>query len=115
MATNLKNYSTTKQVAVAATSIVSTLDGEKAFVGQLSFTNTSALAVEVIVYKLANADTPTAGSGGNWLAKRAIQPGATWSPIVDIGNLVLGNLQTLWATAGTAAVINAESSGTVES
>ncbi len=115
MATTLKNYTTTTHVATTDTSIVSTLEGEKGFVGQLSFTNTSALAVEVIIYKLANADTPTSGSGGNWLAKRTIQPGKTWSPLTDLGNLVLSGLQTLWATAGTDAVINAESSGTVES
>jgi hypothetical protein len=114
MATTLKNYSTATQLDVTATSIHATLVGETAFVGQLSFTNTSALAVEVIVYKLPNADTETPGSGGNWLAKRTIQPGKTWSPLSELGNLVMSEEQTLSATAGTTAVINAESSGTVE-
>jgi len=114
MATNLKNFETTAQVDTTATDIHDTLVGETAFVGQLSFTNTSALAVEVIVYKLPNADTETPGSGGNWLAKRTIQPGKTWSPLSELGNLVMSEEQTLSATAGTTAVINAESSGTVE-
>lgn len=114
MATNLSNFKTTSQIDVTATTIHATLTGQTAFIGQLSLTNTSALAVEVILYKLPNSGTETPGSGGNWLAKRTIQPGKTWSPLAELGNLVMSEEQTLSATAGTTAVINAESSGTVE-
>ena len=115
MATTLNNFSTAVQVGAAATDISVSVAGEKRYVGQLTFTNTSAAAVEVTVYKLATSATETSGSGGNWLTKRTIQPSKVWNVLVDVGNLVLDGAQTLSAVAGTGAVINAECSGTVES
>lgn len=114
MPTSLNNFITATQVGDTATDIESTNSLESKFVGQLTFTNTSATAVEVTVYKLPSSSTETAGSGGNWLIKKSVQPSSVWNVISDIGNIVLGNSQTLSAIAGTAAVINAECSGTVE-
>lgn len=115
MATTLTNFSTAVQVGTGATDLAVSVAGEKRYIGQLTFTNTSASAIEVIVYKLLTSATETAGSGGNWIAKRTIQPGQVWNALAMVGNLVLEGAQTLSATAGTAAVVNAECSGTVES
>jgi len=114
MPTSLNNFATATQIGVTATDLEATNASESKFVGQLTFTNTSAGAVEVIVYKLLTSATETAGSGGNWLIKKSVQPGAVWNAIADVGNIVLGNSQTLSAIAGTTAVINAECAGTVE-
>jgi len=115
MATTLSNFSTALQIGTGATDIAVSAAGEKRYVGQLTFTNTAVTAIEVHLYKLATTATETPGSGGNWLIKRTIQPSKTWNVMGDVGNLVLSNEQTLSATAGTGAVINAECSGTVES
>lgn len=105
----------TGQIGTSATDLATTGSGEKKFIGQLSFTNTSASAVEVHVHKLDTATSETTGSGGNWLAKRTIQPAKTWNVIAEVGNIVMDNSQTLSAQAGTASVINGEVGSVTES
>lgn len=115
MATTLASFDTATQIGTGATDIVNTSASEVKFVGQLTFTNTSASAVEVTVYKLPTASTETSGSGGNWIAKRTVQPGKVWNVIGDVGNIVLANSQTLSATAGTGSVVNSHCAGVIES
>jgi len=115
MATTLSNFSTALQIGAVATSVVTSVNGEKKYIGQLTLTNTAVTAVEVHLYKIDDSETETSGSGGNWLIKRTVQPSKTWNVMGDIGNLVLAGAQKLTVVAGTADVINAECSGTVES
>ena len=115
MATTLNNFSTAVQIGAIATDIAVSVNGEKKYIGQFTFTNTSVAAVEVTIYKIDTSEVETAGSGGNWLTKRTIQPGKVWNVLSGVGNIVLDGAQTLSAIAGTTAVINAECSGTVES
>lgn len=114
MTATLASFITNTQVAAAATDIVTTAAGESKFIGQLTFTNTSASAVLVTVYKILTSATETAGSGGNWIAKRTVQPGKVWNVIADIGNVVLAESETLSAIAGTAAVVNVNCAGVIE-
>jgi hypothetical protein len=112
--TALSNFATAQQIGTGATVIELSTSAENKFVGQLTFTNTSASAVVVTVYKILTSGTETSGSGGNWLIQRTVQPNRTWNTLYDVGNIVIGPSQTLSATAGTGSVINAECSGTVE-
>lgn len=110
----LANFSTALQIGTSATEIEATSASETKFVGQLTFTNTSASAVLVTVYKVAAAATETSGSGGNWLIAKTVQPGKVWNVLQTVGNIVLNPSQRLSATAGTAAVINGECGGVIE-
>lgn len=111
--TTLTNFYTS-QIGTSATDLTTTSETEKKYIGQLTMTNTSASAVLVYVYKILTASTETAGSGGNWLVRRTVQPGQTWNVIKETGPIVMGNSQTLSATAATGSVIWAECGGTVE-
>lgn len=111
----LNSFATDITIGTGATDVVSTNSAEVKFIGQLTFTNTSASSVLVTVYKLATASTETAGSGGNWIAQRTIQPQKVWNVIGDVGNLTLSASETLSATAATGSVVKAHCAGVVES
>jgi len=110
----LSKFATDLTIGTSATAIADTSTAEVKFVGQLSFTNTSANAVLVTVYKLATSATETAGSGGNWIAQKSVQPQKTWNVVPEIGNVTLGNSETLSATAATGSVVKAHCAGVVE-
>lgn len=114
MSTTLKSFAAATQLTTSEQTLASTGSTEKAFIGKVTFTNTSAAAVEVTVWILAAATTGTTGSGGNWKAKRTLQPNEEWDAIKTAGH-VLGNSMKVSALAGTGAVINSYISGTVES
>lgn len=114
MASILGNFTSETQVGTGSTSLTSTLSTEKKFIGKATFTNTSALPVEVTVWRVLTATTPTTGSGGNWLDIKTIQPSKVWE-CDKLEQHVLGGLMSIYATAGTASVINADLSGVTES
>ena len=114
MATELANFTSETQVGTSSTSLVATSSSEVKFIGKATFTNTSASAIEVTVWRLLTATTPTTGSGGNWLDKRTVQPGKVWE-CDKLESQVLGNSMSVFATAGTGSVVNADLSGVVES
>lgn len=112
--TELANFTSETQVGTGATNLTTTGASEIKFIGKVTFTNTSAAAVEVVVYRILTATVIDATSGGNWLDKKTIQPGKVWE-CDKLESHVLGNLMSVKATAGTASVINADVSGVVES
>lgn len=112
---SLQNFLTATQIGTSATDITTTAAGQVKFIGQLTFTNTSASPVLVTVYKVLTSATETSGSGGNWLVQRSVPPGKPWNVIQDVGNIVLAELQTLSATAATGSVVNGECGGVLES
>lgn len=102
------------QISATATDLAVAESTQTIFIGQLSFTNTSSSAVVVYVNKLATSGTESIISGGNWIAKKTIQPGKVWNAINELGALVLASNQTLSAQAGTTSVINCECAGALE-
>ena len=114
MSTTLANFTSETQLGTSDSQLVATTGSEKKFIGKATFTNTSASAVEITVWRLLTATTATTGSGGNWLDKRTIQPGKVWECDKLEGH-VLGNSMKVSALAGTASVINADISGVTES
>lgn len=114
MAASLENFTSEKKVGSVNTILVSTTGTEKKFIGKATFTNTSVLPVEVRIWRIATASTPTTTSGGNWLDVRTIQPGKVWEAD-KLESQVLGNSMSVYALAGTASVINADLSGVTES
>ncbi|GAG14205.1 unnamed protein product [marine sediment metagenome] len=98
----------------AASILVSTTSTEKKFIGDVEYTNTSVSAIEVTVWRLLTATTATTGSGGNWLAKKTIQPGKVWS-CPELRNSTLGISMSVRAIAGTGSVVNANLGGVTES
>ena len=110
----LSEYATDLTIGTGATAIVDTTSAETKFVGQLTFTNTSTSSVLVTVYKLDTSATETAGSGGNWIIKKTVQPEKVWNAISAIGNITLDNLQTLSATAATGSVVKCHCAGVIE-
>ena len=114
MASLLTNFTSETQVGTGSTSLVSTTSSEQKFIGKATFTNTSTLPVEITVWRVFTATTPTTGSGGNWLDIKTIQPGKVWE-CDKLEQHVLGSLMSVFATAGTASVINADLSGVTES
>ena len=113
MTATLANFTSETQLGVTDSQLVSTSTSETKFIGKATFTNTSASAIEVTVWRLATATTATTGSGGNWLDKRTIQAGKVWECDKLLGH-VLGNSMQVRAVAGTANVINADLSGVTE-
>ena len=109
----LENFKSESQLTAAAATVINTNSSETKFIGKATFTNTSASAIEVTVWRLATATTATTGSGGNWLDKRTIQAGKVWECDRLLGHL-LGNSMQVRAVAGTADVINADLSGVTE-
>ena len=114
MASTLGNFTSETQVGTSSTSLVDSTSSEVKFIGKATFTNTSASAIEVTVWRVLTATTPTTGSGGNWLDKKTIQPGKVWE-CDKIQGQALGNSMSIFATAGTGSVINADLSGVTES
>ena len=114
MASTLGNFTSETQLGTSSTSLVSTTSSEVKFIGKATFTNTSASAVEVIVWRVLTATTPAAGSGGNWLDKKTIQPNKVWE-CDKLEQHSIGNNMSIFATAGAASVINADLSGVTES
>lgn len=114
MASTLNNFKSETQLTTSAAAMASAGASEKLFIGKATFTNTSASAVEVTVWRIATATTPTTGSGGNWLDKKSIQAGKVWE-CDKIQGHVLGNSMSVFASADTASVINADVSGVTES
>jgi hypothetical protein len=114
MTATLANFTSETQLGTSDSQLVATTSTEKKFIGKATFTNTSAAAVEVTVWRIATTTTATTGSGGNWLDKRTIQPGKVWECDKLMGH-VLGNSMQIRAVAGAASVINADLSGVTES
>lgn len=114
MTATLGSFSHETKVGTGFTTLVSTTESETKFLGKVVFTNTSALPVEVTVWRILTATTPVAGSGGNWSIKKTIQPGKD-KEFTGIESQVLDPSMSLIATAGTAGVINADISGVTES
>jgi hypothetical protein len=114
MATTLDNFTSEKLLTTAFDGLVAAQATEKKFIGKATFTNTSTSPVEVTVWRIATATTPTTGSGGNWTDKKTIQPGKVWE-CDKIEAQVLGGSMSIFATAATTGVINANLSGVTES
>lgn len=114
MASTLNNFSSEKQLSTTADALASAGSTEKIFIGKTTFTNTSASAVEVTVWRIATATTPTTGSGGNWLDKKTVQPGKVWE-CDKLESHVLGNSMSIYASATADNVVNADVSGVTES
>lgn len=114
MASTLNNFSSEKQLTLTADALASAGSSEKVFIGKATFTNTSSNPVEVTVWRIATATTPTTGSGGNWLDKKTVQPGKVWESD-KLESHVLGSNMSVFALADTTGVINADLSGVTES
>ena len=113
MTTTLNNFTSETQLTTGEVAMVSTTSSEVKYIGKATFTNTSASAVEVTVWRILIATTGTTGSGGNWLDIKTIQPGKVW--VCDkIMSHVLGNVMQISALADTGSVINVNISGTTE-
>ena len=102
------------QIGTSATDIATTDSNQRAYVGQLSFTNTSTSSVLVTVYLLLTSATETSGSGGNWLLQKNVQPSEIWNPLQKTGALVMDPSFTLSATAATGSVIWCSAGGTLD-
>lgn len=113
MTTSLSSFSTAVQLDGTAQTVISTSSTEKKYIGKAVFTNTSASNVTVTVWRLGASTTPTTGSGGNWIQKRVVAPSETWVCYAVEGQS-LGNSEKIVAQAGTASVVNFNSSGTTE-
>lgn len=114
MASTLNNFSSEKQLTSSADSLASSTESEKIFIGKVTFTNTSSSSVEVTVWRIATSTTPASGSGGNWLDKKSVQAGKVWE-CDKLESHVLGNSMSIYASADTDNVINADVSGVTES
>ena len=102
------------QLDGSITELTTTSITEKKFLGKATFTNTSAVKVVLTVWRLPTAITAIAGSGGNWLDVKTIQPGKVWE-CDKLESHVLGNSMKVSVQADTASVINADLSGVTES
>jgi hypothetical protein len=109
----LSNFTSEIQVGTGSTSLVSTTADETKFLGAVTFTNTSSSAVLVTVYRILTATPISSGSGGNWIDRRSIQPGKVWK-VDKLESQVLSANMSIFATAATANVINADLSGVTE-
>ena len=114
MTLSLADFTNETQLLTTVTTLVSASSSEVKQIAVCVFTNTSALAVEVVVYRILTASTIDSASGGNWIDKKTIQPGKAWA-CDKIEGQSLGNNMSAFATAGTAGVVNANLSGIVES
>lgn len=110
--TVLSSFASELQVGTS-TELVSTSASETKFIGKLVLTNTSSAAVEVTIWRILTATTPTTGSGGNWSSKKTIQPGKEWE-VSTVMQQVLNPLMSIIASASTVGVVNANASGTIE-
>ena len=113
MASTLANFTSEVQVGTGNTTLTSSSSTEVKFLGKVTFTNTSASAVEITVWRIATASVPTSGSGGNWLDKRTIQPGKVWE-CDKLEQHSLGNSMKAVASATVGSVVNADLSGVTE-
>lgn len=114
MTATLSNFTSERKVGTGSTKLVSTTDTETKFLGAVTFTNTSSSAVLVTVYRILTATAISSGSGGNWLDRKSIQPGKVWK-VDKLESQVLGPSMSVFATAATAGVVNADISGVTES
>ena len=113
MATSLESFKSETQLTTAEVSLTSTTSTQKKFIGMLTLTNTSALAVEVTLWRTAIATVGTTVSGGNWFYKDTISANKTVKVSQMVGH-VLGGEMKVSGLAGTANVINVDMSGTTE-
>lgn len=113
MTTTLNSFVSETQLTLAEVTLVSCSSSEKKFIGMGTVTNTSALNVEVTLWRILTATTGTTGSGGNWFWRKTIGAGQTVRIDKLLGQ-VLGNSMKLSGLAGTTGVINIDISGTTE-
>ena len=113
MPTSINNFTSEKQLTTAALAMVSSGASDVRFIGKATVTNTSILNVEVTVWRLLTATTPTTGSGANWIWKETIPAGKTVR-IDKIEGHVLGRSMSIFALAATTLVINFDCSGMIE-
>ena len=113
MSTTLSAFSFETVVAVTPTTLASTNTSQKAFIGNLTLTNTGASDVECYVWRLLTATTPTTGAGGNWIERITVPSNKTVRLSKLIGH-TLNPSMSIKVQADTAAVINGDASGTIE-
>lgn len=113
MSTTLSAFAFETQLSASVTTIVSTNTSQKAFIGNVTLTNTSDADVIVTVWRLLSATTPTTGVGGNWLQRVSVPAGRPVKLTKIIGH-TLNPSMVIKVQADTAGVINADASGTIE-
>jgi len=113
MTATLNSFVSETQLTTSEVALVSTSSSEKKFIGMATVTNTSILNVEVTLWRILEATTGTAGSGGNWTWKKTI-PANTTVRIDKIMGHVLDNSMKISALADVASVVNIDISGTTE-
>lgn len=102
-----------KQLTTSAAAILSTSSSERYYLGHVTLTNTSASNVQVTLWRIATATSPTTGSGGNWLVIKTIPPNKTWV-CHELEGHYLGKSESIYAVADTTLVVNIDISGSKE-
>jgi hypothetical protein len=102
------------QVPASATAAFTAGANESKLIINLTFTNTSSSDVLLTIWRLSSStSTPTTGSGGNYLEQYTLSPGEIWSADKAIGKSVRKG-QAIFLQAGTASVINADCTTSIE-
>ncbi len=110
MATTLSEFTIDTTLAISASTMVISTASSRFFVGSAVFTNSSAATETVTVWRLGSG---TAATAINFLAKRDVPANKTWICAELIGSVISGGSK-IQASSDTAAVVNANLSGTIE-
>ena len=113
MTTTLNNFTSETQLMTSETTLVSTNESEKKFIGAATVTNTSASNVAITFWRIGVAVTGTTGSGGNWFVNKTIPANQTERLDKLLGQ-VLGNSMKVTALASVTGVVNVDIGGTTE-
>lgn len=113
MATVPNNFVHTTQLAASESTLISTTNAEKKFIGKITLTNTSASSETCYFLIALTATSLTTGSGGNYNAKVTIPPG-TQIDLPELSGQIIGNSMKLSGYASAANVVNVLISGVTE-
>lgn len=111
MATTIQRFTSETQLTASANNLVTTNTSERKFIGKCTLTNTSDSNVEVTLWAIATATSPTTGSGGNWIFRETI-PAGKCVTVDKLQGHVLNPSQAIKGLAGTTLVVNVDISGT---
>lgn len=113
MSTTLAAFSFGNALGTSPTVIAQTNTSQKAFIGNVTLTNTTESDVEVYIWRLLTATTPTTGISGNWLERVTVPAGK----VIKLTKLIGHTLNPAMSITGQAAIANAvnyDGSGTIE-
>lgn len=115
MATSLDRYLIASLLDTTDTTLLfGPNDGEEFFIGRFTATNTDPTSnVTLTIWTVGSGDTPTTGSGGNFLDTISIPKGRTVT-IDKIEGQTLVGTQVVQAKASIAGVVRLNASGATE-